>query len=252
MPPWRARSGLMRRDSACCQQHRQCLDHRLSPRRDGVRRIYLQARPQRAVAVEAAALGRRIDLGQGGLQPDRRPLRPRHRGRRLISGRRRRRATRADPRRRLHHQRERRNGRHRRASGCSISAAAPIFVPPDAGECRRRRDGTVSADGQPLGQIGLVDARRPDRAEPPRRRRSFRGRRRHRAGRGAADAAGLSRGIERQPDGRDRPDDRGAARLRAGPEAFSTRKTSESARSSHRPADDRRYTCAPFPSPRPA
>ncbi|MCL4675581.1 MAG: flagellar hook-basal body complex protein [Pararhodobacter sp.] len=33
---------------------------------------------------------------------------------------------------------------------------APVFVPADAGQISIARDGTVSADGQPLGQIGLV------------------------------------------------------------------------------------------------
>ncbi|MCA2014447.1 flagellar hook-basal body complex protein [Cereibacter sphaeroides] len=33
---------------------------------------------------------------------------------------------------------------------------APIFIPPDAGQIGIARDGTISADGQPLGQLGLV------------------------------------------------------------------------------------------------
>jgi len=33
---------------------------------------------------------------------------------------------------------------------------APVFVPGDAGPVSIARDGTISADGQPLGQIGLV------------------------------------------------------------------------------------------------
>jgi flagellar basal-body rod protein FlgF len=33
---------------------------------------------------------------------------------------------------------------------------APIFVPPDAGPISIARDGTISADGQPLAQLGLV------------------------------------------------------------------------------------------------
>lgn len=33
---------------------------------------------------------------------------------------------------------------------------APVFVPSDAGQITIARDGTVSADGQPLGQLGLV------------------------------------------------------------------------------------------------
>lgn len=33
---------------------------------------------------------------------------------------------------------------------------APVFVPADAGQIGISRDGTVSADGQPLAQIGLV------------------------------------------------------------------------------------------------
>ncbi|WP_136683454.1 flagellar hook-basal body complex protein [Falsirhodobacter xinxiangensis] len=32
---------------------------------------------------------------------------------------------------------------------------APIFVPPDAGQVAVAQDGTVSANGQPIGQIGL-------------------------------------------------------------------------------------------------
>ena len=33
---------------------------------------------------------------------------------------------------------------------------APVFIPPDAGQISIARDGTISADGQPLAQIGLV------------------------------------------------------------------------------------------------
>lgn len=33
---------------------------------------------------------------------------------------------------------------------------APIFVPPDAGPISIARDGTISAEGQPLAQLGLV------------------------------------------------------------------------------------------------
>lgn len=33
---------------------------------------------------------------------------------------------------------------------------APVFVPPDAGPISISRDGTISADGQPLAQLGLV------------------------------------------------------------------------------------------------
>ncbi|WP_370205950.1 flagellar hook-basal body complex protein [Pararhodobacter marinus] len=33
---------------------------------------------------------------------------------------------------------------------------APIFIPPEAGQIAIARDGTISADGQPLAQIGLV------------------------------------------------------------------------------------------------
>ena len=36
------------------------------------------------------------------------------------------------------------------------AGGAPIFVPPDAGHVAVSRDGTLSADGQPFGQVGLV------------------------------------------------------------------------------------------------
>ncbi|MGY6697036.1 MAG: flagellar hook-basal body complex protein [Roseinatronobacter sp.] len=36
------------------------------------------------------------------------------------------------------------------------AGGAPIFVPPDAGDITLARDGTLSADGQPFGQIGLI------------------------------------------------------------------------------------------------
>jgi len=35
------------------------------------------------------------------------------------------------------------------------SGGAPIFVPPDAGQIAVSRDGTISADGQPLARVGL-------------------------------------------------------------------------------------------------
>ncbi|MEM1383324.1 MAG: flagellar hook-basal body complex protein [Pseudomonadota bacterium] len=35
---------------------------------------------------------------------------------------------------------------------------APIFLPADAGQIQVASDGTISADGQPLGQIGVVTA----------------------------------------------------------------------------------------------
>lgn len=35
------------------------------------------------------------------------------------------------------------------------AAGAPVFVPPDAGDVTLGADGTLSADGQPLGQLGL-------------------------------------------------------------------------------------------------
>jgi len=36
------------------------------------------------------------------------------------------------------------------------AGGAPVFIPPDAGEVGVSADGTVSANGQPLSQIGLV------------------------------------------------------------------------------------------------
>ena len=36
------------------------------------------------------------------------------------------------------------------------AGGAPIFVPPDASDLGISADGTISSDGQPLGQIGLV------------------------------------------------------------------------------------------------
>ncbi len=36
------------------------------------------------------------------------------------------------------------------------AGGAPIFVPPDAREISMARDGTLSADGQPFAQVGLV------------------------------------------------------------------------------------------------
>lgn len=39
---------------------------------------------------------------------------------------------------------------------------APVFVPPDATDLSVARDGTVSANGQPLAQIGLWKAARPE------------------------------------------------------------------------------------------
>lgn len=38
---------------------------------------------------------------------------------------------------------------------------APVFVPAEAGNVAIARDGTISADGQPLGQIGLVQPEDP-------------------------------------------------------------------------------------------
>lgn len=35
-------------------------------------------------------------------------------------------------------------------------SGSAIFIPPDAGQIAIARDGTISADGQPLGQLGLV------------------------------------------------------------------------------------------------
>lgn len=35
------------------------------------------------------------------------------------------------------------------------AAGAPVFVPPDAGDVTLGADGTISSDGQPLGQLGL-------------------------------------------------------------------------------------------------
>ena len=36
------------------------------------------------------------------------------------------------------------------------AGGAPIFVPPDARDVKLARDGTLSANGVPLGQVGLV------------------------------------------------------------------------------------------------
>jgi len=36
------------------------------------------------------------------------------------------------------------------------SGGAPIFIPPDSGTLGMAADGTISADGRPLGQIGVV------------------------------------------------------------------------------------------------
>ncbi|WP_306153122.1 flagellar hook-basal body complex protein [Roseovarius sp. MMSF_3281] len=36
------------------------------------------------------------------------------------------------------------------------AGGAPVFVPPDAADVAISRDGTLSADGRPLGQLGLV------------------------------------------------------------------------------------------------
>lgn len=43
------------------------------------------------------------------------------------------------------------------------AGGAPVFVPPGAGDIHVGRDGTVSADGQPLAQIAVVIPQEPDR-----------------------------------------------------------------------------------------
>ena len=41
------------------------------------------------------------------------------------------------------------------------AGGAPVFVPPDAKGVEVASDGTISVDGQPLGQIGLYQANNP-------------------------------------------------------------------------------------------
>jgi flagellar basal-body rod protein FlgF len=126
------------------------------------------------------------------------------------------------------------------------AGGAPVFVPADAGQIAIAADGTMSADGQPLTQIGLWAPADPTDLS-------------HRDGvrfaapggtepviDGGKHHAGLSRKLQCRSDRRDRPDDRDPARLRTGPGLPGKRRPSASATSS-RPsaAKERTAPCAP-------
>ena len=134
------------------------------------------------------ARARDLDLSQGALDPDRRALRPRHRGRRVLPGRDARRASALTRAGQLHAHRRRASWSRPTGIACSMPAARPVFVPPDAATIALAHDGTLSADGQPLTQIGLWQPVDPHRPDPRAGRRAVRRRRRRRAAAKAADS----------------------------------------------------------------
>ena len=85
--------------------------------------------------------------------------------------------------------------------------AAPIFVPPDARNVMLASDGTLSADGQPIGRVGLWQPVNPLDLR-------HQGGTRFAAEGGRDPDPGCAGRVECRAGLRDCPDDRGSARLR--------------------------------------
>ena len=173
---------------------------------------------RRAVAVDGRCRRRAmVDLDAGAADADRRHLRSRDRGRWVLPDRDAA-GQQPDPRRQLHPFARGRTGDARRLPAARRRRRAGVR----AARCRRRsRCARRHAFGRrPAGgQIGLVACPHdPNRPAPSRRHAVCRGRRGASRWKTRSMLQGFLEEVERQPRRRDRPHDRGAARLRDGPE----------------------------------